>query len=367
MAKSSNLTTEVIENGKSKTSVFKCSSCGGEMVYSIKKRSLLCPYCDNEKEIVESYASKRLFEYATNSNELDDSVKAYFCPNCGGELELDKFEMVKACPFCGATNCVPMDDFKGLQPDSILPFTVDKDSALLHGQKWIKKRIFAPSKLKKDFNVDNFKGIYVPAFSFDTFTQSSYNARIGYKRTRTVQKDGQNVQETYIEWHEVRGQYDEPFEDEIIEATTQLDQKEMKHILPFDMDEALKYKREYVAGFVAERYDTTLNDSFSILKIELEKKIRSHIKEKLDADEIDYINIDTTYSDVKYRYSMLPLWLCRYIYKQKNYRYIVNGRTGKAYGKAPKSPIRVGIFSFFVAAIAIGIIVYVLFQMGILG
>ncbi|MCQ2603350.1 MAG: hypothetical protein MJ193_05425, partial [Clostridia bacterium] len=278
-----------LESGKNKTSVFKCQ-CGADMVYSIKKKMLYCPYCDNSKEIIDTYRQKRDYEIEKNGGTVDTSVKLYECPNCGGQLELDQFEMVKKCPFCGATNCLPVEDFSGLKPDSILPFEIDKDDALEHGKKWIKKKLFAPSILKKEFNVDNFKGMYVPAFSFDTFTQSRYDGRLGYKKTRTVMKNGERTEETYIEWHSVSGNYDKSFVDEIIEATTQLNQKEMNSILPYDIDEVVGYKREYVAGFIAERYDTPLDNSFSQLKIEIEKTIRQDIKREYDADEIDYLN-----------------------------------------------------------------------------
>ena len=49
-----------------------------------------------------------------------------------------------------------------------------------------------------------------------------------------------------------------------------------------------------------------------------------------------------------YKYVLLPVYVGNTEYKNKKYELLINGQTGKVYGKAPKSPWKV--FRFFASA-----------------
>ena len=44
-----------------------------------------------------------------------------------------------------------------------------------------------------------------------------------------------------------------------------------------------------------------------------------------------------------YKYILVPVWISSFMYKGKNYQFVVNGQTGKVGGKAPISALRVAI------------------------
>lgn len=313
------------------------------MVYSPSEGKLHCPYCDSTRVVEKSVPVRRDFIEEQNKGVVWDEENTYQCPNCGGTVLLENFATATACPFCGATNIVKKENMPGLRPDSILPFAIEQKQAFERGKKWVSHRIFAPHKLKKDFKVDNFKGVYIPSFAFDAYTSSSYNGRLGERRTRTVGSGNNRRVETYIYWYYVNGTIALPFEEIMIEASTQLDQKELAKIAPYDMGNAESYMREYVAGFSAERYDTSLSDSFGIAKEQMDNTIRKAIIDKYHADVVGSLDVFTNYNNIKFRYTLLPLWVCAYKFKEKLYRFIVNGRTGKSTGKTPVSPVRVSL------------------------
>ena len=60
--------------------------------------------------------------------------------------------------------------------------------------------------------------------------------------------------------------------------------------------------------------------------------------------------MSTAYSDITYKYLLLPLWKSSYCYKEKRYHFAVNGQTGKVSGKAPISALRVAIACCALAA-----------------
>lgn len=345
------------------TAVVKCDSCGADMVYDPSRNAVCCSYCGAERTIDRRLCFKRSYDDCIRDGQvkLDDSL--YKCPNCGAQTTLAPFETAIKCPYCGATNMVELGDLKGLKPDGILPFKLSKDDALLAGKKWIKKKLFAPGKLKKSFSVKNFHGVYIPSYAFTTHALSSYEGRLGEIRTRTVGSGKDRHIETYTYWFRVQGTREDDFDDVAVEASTQLEQKELNSILPYDLENLEGYNKDYLAGFNAERYDTAINDGFDIAKDQIKASIRNKIISKHNADVVDYLNVNTTYTDTKFNYMLLPLWVCAFAYRKKTYRFLINGRTGKSTGKSPVSPLRVCLAIFI--PILIAVILYLVWTLSL--
>lgn len=325
------------------SAVVKCQNCGADMVYDPEKGALHCSYCDATRTIDKRVSYKRDYLSALDEGEVKFDNSTYKCPNCGADVKLAPFDTAIKCPYCGGTNVVELEDMKGLKPDSILPFALSQNQAADAGKKWIKKKIFAPIKLKKSFKVENFKGVYIPSYAFTTNADSTYDGRLGERRTRTVGSGKDRHIETYIEWYNVNGSTSNFFEDVAVEASTQLNQKELNKILPYDTDNLEAYNKDYIAGFSAEKYDTSLKDGFDVAKGQMDDTIRKRIIDGYGADVVDYLNVHTSYKGTAFHYMMLPLWVCAYVYRKKGYRFIINGRTGKSTGKSPVSPLKVAI------------------------
>lgn len=329
------------------------------MVYDPTIGALKCQYCDAMRTIDKRISFKRDYEKERLDGEVKFDDATYKCPNCAGEMKLSPFDTAVKCPYCGATNVIKLEDLKGLKPDSILPFALSKQQASDAGKKWIKRHIFVPNKLTKDFSIKHFNGVYIPSYAFTTDTESFYEGRFGERHTRVVGSGKNSHVETYVEWEHRSGTYRECFRDMAVEASTQLTQKELNKILPYDTDNLEAYNDDYISGFGAERYDTSLTDGFDIAKKQMSDKIRKKIIAKEGADEVDYLNVDTKYDNTRFNYMLLPLWVCAYVYKKKGYRFIINGRTGKSTGKVPVSPLKV-CFTVLSVLAAIALITFLI-------
>lgn len=326
---------------KSKTAVVKCENCGADLAWNATKATLACPYCDSEKEVEKRASNFRNYYDYTKEGYVEETSIVYLCPNCHAETTIDNFDTAMSCPFCGATNIVKGEALSGLKPDSILPFRLAKQDALNFGKKWMKKKLFAPSKCKKNFSPEKFKGVYIPNFSFNTDTVSTYAGQLGEYYYVTVGSGEHKHTERRVRWYNVSGELDKSFKDLLVECSTHIDQKQLGKISPFDLVSNEAYREEYLAGYAAERYNTSLKDSFGIAKTFIEPSIRRDILARYKADTVGYLNVSTIYTEIMFKYILLPVWICSYKYKQKLYQYIVNGRTGKSTGKSPVSPLRV--------------------------
>lgn len=350
---------------KTDADVVKCPNCGANMQFDAEKGVLACPYCDGTVAVKVTQSSERDYFRFADEGETDDTSISFRCPNCNALTVFSQNETAHECPFCGSTCIVAQDQIPGLKPDSLLPFSISRENALDCGKKWIKKRWFSPAKLKKSFVVDNIRGVYAPCFSFTCDTYSRYEGRLGERYTVVVGSGKDRHTETRIRWFNVNGDLNQIYPNVIIESSSRLDQKTMDKMGNYDVDAAVSYKEEFLAGFSAERYDNSLKSCYGIAQGKVDDQIRRDILSRYKYDVVDHLNVDTTYRAVRFRHILLPVWACGYAYKEKLYNFFVNGRTGKSAGKAPLSPIRVALAVVFGLAVLAGI-AYLVIQSGVL-
>ena len=89
-------------------------------------------------------------------------------------------------------------EHRHIKPRAILPFALDERAANQAMSEWLGRLWFAPSGLQ-DYSRKGRKmeGIYVPFWTFDADTRSSYRGERGqvYYETRSVTRNGKRVQE----------------------------------------------------------------------------------------------------------------------------------------------------------------------------
>ncbi|MGN0795626.1 MAG: hypothetical protein ACI4MT_01560 [Christensenellales bacterium] len=349
---------------RDKSEVVKCTACGADMVFDIASGRLVCPYCGNANAVESKATPSR--DYFTFKNEGAVSFEGIVvrCPNCDSEMEIADFSTATNCPFCGASNVQKTDTLPGLKPDSLLPFKVTKEEAIEIAKKTVKKKFFAPGKLKKSFNAEHFNGLYTPVFLFDAGSKSSYNGRLGEYYYVTVGTGENKRTERRVRYINISGNYERNFNNVAVEASSNINQAELNKLMPFDYDNQVAYDSKYVAGMQAERYNTSLEESFSVAKNGMDGIIKQEILAKYKYDFVDYINIDSLYKPVRFRYSFVPLWICAYKYRKKNYRLFVNARTGKSYGKFPKSFFKI-LFLILLGLGIVGALIYLFVFSGV--
>lgn len=346
------------------TDRFPCPSCGGNMVFDPATQSLKCPYCDRAIEIVNK--QEEIKEYDIETAEQSASTnwgrekRIIKCESCGAQTVLDENSTAQFCAFCGSSHIVKQDESAGIVPESLIPFKITKDNALTQFKQWIKKRYFAPRALKNEYKNQKLNGVYIPCWTYDSNTYSNYTAEAGtyYYVTETdwVEENGQRKMVTRqvrkIAWHFVSGSYSEFFDDVLINASNQVDERLMQKLEPFHLEQLIPYKPEYLSGFLAERYGVSLQEGWDKARSIMDDKIRRGIERQIHADEVRNLNVNTFFSNVKFKHLLLPVWVSAYTYNGKVYRYMVNGETGEVQGKAPVSALKVCLLILGILAVA---------------
>ena len=326
----------------------KCPNCGATIKFDPASGKLNCEYCgyscelpkaDDENAIVELD-----FEAEANKESFDwgQEKKSVECKHCGAVTIYDALETSAVCPFCGSTSVMPAANANSVSPGAVVPFSVTKETAGESFSKWLKKKWFAPKKAKKNARPDAFQGVYLPYWTYDTQTTSNFTAQAGYDR-KVKKKDGSY--ETVTDWKFVSGVYQEFIDDETVMASKRHEKSGVKDCEPFKLSKLVPYSPQVLCGFAAERYSIGLKEGWEkaqqSIKSKLSSHIESHVKSVWNCNRVSHVRFSTIYSNITYKYILVPAWISSFQFKDKVYQFAVNGQTGKVGGKAPVSALRV--------------------------
>ena len=349
------------------TEVNKCSSCGGNTVFDPSSGTLKCPFCGSEKEIATSRENTIELDFLQalekEDHSWDDEKRVFKCENCGAETLLDKDKVADFCSFCGSSHIAITDNHAGIKPALVLPFQITKDEAVEKFKVWMKKKYFAPSKLIQSYKLDHLAGAYIPYWTFDSQTNSSYVVQIGtyyyVTKTRTVIEDGKPKQVTEqvrkIRWRTEHGRYSKFFDDVLVKASRNVASGLIDKVEPFHLNGLVDYKTDYLSGFLAEKYSIPLKEGWNDAKVVIDDGITSGIHGRVHGDVVNIVSVSTDYDSITYKHILLPLWISSFQFNNKVYRFLVNGQTGKVSGKSPVSAVKVSIAVGMVIAIMIAI------------
>jgi len=338
---------------------FPCGSCAGPMAFDADSQNLKCLYCGSEQPIdgVLDEPVEHPFDGRGEDPEalLDWGTKqrAIRCEACGGETLVPAGQTTSACVFCGSPKVLAQDEVRSIRPESVIPFQLSRDEALVSFAAWKKKRWFLPNDFKKANVSSQLYGIYIPYWTFDTETYSVYSAEVGVYHYRTVTRtrvvNGKTetyaATERYTVWHRRSGDYDRSFDDILIPASGHYDGTLLEKLGDFRLGELRGYAPEYLSGFISERYSVTREQGWDRARGEAEGALDREIRRILGGDEIRSLRIRTTYDDVTYKHLLLPVWNANYVYRKKTFYYMVNGQTGTVSGRVPRSAAKIAAFA----------------------
>ena len=353
-----NIMSELTEDVTNK----KCPNCGATVTFDPASGKMHCEYCGYSCELPKPEEGNEIcemdFESAqhTDSFEWGQQKKSVQCKQCGAVSIYDALETAAVCPFCGSTSVMPAANENTLAPNAACPFAVTKQQAGESFTKWLKKKWFAPKQAKKSASPESFQGVYLPYWTYDAQTTSSFTARAGYDK-QVKDKDGNS--KTQTDWHRVSGVYQKFFDDVTVMASKRQEGSGVQACEPFDFTKMVPYSPQVVAGFIAERYSIGLKDGWEAAQKKIQFKLHSDISDYVrshwHANRTDSVNFSTLYNNITYKYLLVPVWLSSFKYKDKIYQFAVNGQTGKVGGKAPVSAWRVILAILIAAGIIAGL------------
>ena len=336
----------------------KCSSCGGHLYFSPEDQSLKCESCGGLEKIVFDHNNEK-HNYEVNSEikeehkKFAEENKVFKCSSCGANVVLNKLDIATRCPYCDSSIAIAEDVEIGLRPDSIIPFKFGAEKASKLYKDGLKKKWFLPSIFKKSPPMDEIKGVYVPCFSFDAKSHTVYRGRLGRNHTTTSRNGHTRTHTTYFS---ISGARDFEHHDILVETSSHIDQIVFNGIKPYNLKELVVYNDAFIRGYSLEHYDQALENCKKVANSIMEQTIRNQILSSYTYSFVESYSQNVSLSEEKYSYYIVPTYSVKYKYKGKDYLTYMNGQTGKVGGGLPKSPVKITFFVLMLIAILAGII-----------
>ncbi|NOD48218.1 MULTISPECIES: TFIIB-type zinc finger domain-containing protein [unclassified Ruegeria] len=335
---------------------FPCDQCGADYRFNPGDGNLTCDHCGHSEPISAGPwggASLRELDFdAAIADRLPDSeieeTRVLSCPNCAAQVEFDPNTHAAECPFCATPVVTDTGINRHIKPKGVLPFAFDERSAHQAMGDWLGRLWFAPNGLKEYARKGRkMQGIYVPYWTFDADTKSSYRGERGtvYYETRTVMRDGKRVQQQVpkVRWTPKSGRVARFFDDVLVLASKSLPKSYTDALEPWDLPALEPYQPEYLAGFRAEAYSVELREGYVEARAHMARVIERDVRFDIGGDRQRIHAVDTDVRDVTFKHILLPVWMAAYKYRGQTYRFVVNGRTGRVQGERPWSAIKITI------------------------
>lgn len=340
----------------------KCPMCGAtDISVNAKTGKLRCNFCRHEFEPekvqgMETDITKLEGEIMGSGTqdiaEETQNVITLKCSSCGAEVVIDTSESTQArCHWCRNTLSVNQQIPNGAIPDVVLPFNLTKAEAKEQIENFVgKRKFFAHPKFREEFTTDNIMGVYFPYMVVDVNSHAHFSGYGEHEVRRYIHERGNNRQTYYdADLYEVERDFDLTIEGLTVESSSDKLKRQsnktnnvINAIMPFDIENSVKYNANYLKGYTSERRDTNIDELRTLVDTQSKDIARFTANETLK--EYDRgVNWQVEQLNVKgkqWKTAYLPVWI--YSYQQKKgendsiLHYVaVNARTKETMGSVP--------------------------------
>lgn len=333
---------------------YQCPACTGPLQFSPQTGKVTCDYCGSSYELAEIEALyKEKDENAAQAAAAAESsvggewdlsglsddwgedgtgMKVYNCPSCTAQLICDETTAATSCPYCGNPTVVPGQFTGALKPDFVIPFKQDKDAAVAALKKHYGKRVFLPKAFTEKNHIEKIQGVYVPFWLFDAEAQGSAN----YQASRSVTFTRGDYRITETSHYFVSREGTLSFERIPVDASSKMPDGHMDSIEPYDYSELKPFSPAYLPGFLADKYDVTVEQSQARADTRCEGTMESELRNTVHG----YTTVVPTGQSIRLRrgkvhYALLPVWLLHTKWNGQDFLFAMNGQTGKMAGDLP--------------------------------
>ena len=273
------------------------------------------------------------------------------CSSCGAEVVIDTAESTQArCHWCRNTLSVNQQIPNGAIPDVVLLFNVTKAEAKEQIENFVgKRKFFAHPKFREEFRTDNIMGVYFPYMVVDVNSHAHFSGQ-GEHQVRRYTRGTGNDRRTYYDadLYEVEREFDLTIEGLTVESSSDKLNKQsnktnnvINAIMPFDIENSVKYNANYLKGYTSEKRDTNVDELRPLVDTESKDIARFAANETLKEYDrgVNWHAEDLHVKGKQWKTAYLPVWLYSYQEKKNEnsiLHYVaVNARTKETMGSVP--------------------------------
>lgn len=311
-------------------------NCGGNVVYDPKKKIMSCLSCGGEE-----------------CQEIVPAQEPTICVNCGSQIPYTEFQSAGRCPSCGTY--LLRDNFVEYPygADVVLPFKISKYEAEDKLKNEFGKKLFIPGTFLSRKTLEKLRGVYVPFWLYDFDSDIDYHA-IGTKVRSWTSGDKRYTETSYFD---VARKLHVNYEGIPVDASIAMEDGMMDLMEPYNYGELISHDNKYLSGFEAETYNMTPDQAAPRAQEKADKANHGWVAKTTDGyATLTGERMNSRNKQTASRFALMPVWIYEYRFQGKNYKFYVNGQTGKCVGTAPRSAKKaIGLTALTFAASMAGI------------
>lgn len=347
---------------------YKCPNCGADMAFDAKTGMLRCASCgrtDNIEQMAGSKTQGGDYKYEMDEDDINAANSAfendyadasdtdepshhntfeegeaveYHCNNCGAIIITDPQTTATTCSFCGA-GVVLSDRLSGnLAPAKLIPFTINREQAQEAFKKWCRKGLLTPRDFMTADRIKNITGIYVPFWLYDMNGRGEAEATCTRVRTYSV---GDWIY-TETKYYHVYRKVDLNYSRIPCDASKKMEDGMMDKLEPYQYVSLKDFEMPYLAGYISEKYDFDDEQMLPRIKERVNNYVQNYIRSTVSGyTTVNFHRMDLNIRKKHADYTLMPVWMVCYDYKQAEHIFAMNGETGKVVGKPPLSKAKI--------------------------
>lgn len=364
----------------------KCPKCGAtDISTNTQNGKLRCNFCRYEfepekitgmEENIKNLEGQIIGSGAQDIVADTKDILTFKCSSCGSEVVIDTSSQSGArCHWCRNTLSVNQQIPNGSVPDVVLPFTVSKENAKTEIEKFVgKRKFYAHPKFRQEFTTNNIMGVYFPYMIVDVNAHAKLIGQGEHKiREYTVGSDNDRKTCYDADLYHVERDFDITINGLSIESNSDrlnINSKEktnniINSIMPFDIENCVKYNANYLKGYTSERRDTNIEQLKTIVDTQAKDIARYAANDTLGEYDrgVAWANEQFDIKGQQWRAAYLPVWLYSYQEVKKDKKLLhyvaVNARTKETMGSVPIHMPKLLLISFLIEIIGLLLMLFV--------
>ncbi len=327
-------------NDHQKVVEFNCPRCSGDSAFSAESGVLECKFCGYQQvpagAKVGRGADQQMFRATTlaaakegwGTNDRQDVV----CQNCGTRESVSADMLTHNCAFCGSSRVVQAETIQDvLRPSALIPVEIDQQQLEEILNDWFTASWLLPDKLNNLMaNVEPDR-VFLPFWTFDARSSADWRAEVGH----TVTTGSGKNRRTKTVWRWESGHVDLSFDNHLVSGSKRISKELTSNLGDYNMRGLVQYDPDFLAGSIAQAYDTKLDTAWRIGRNDFREITRKACRRQASSGKIRNFSMTLDFSEESWRYILLPVLMASYQFDNKTYRIVVNGQTGTIFGQRP--------------------------------
>lgn len=234
------------------------------------------------------------------------------CDACGGSVVYDAGREAARCLFCGSVALrADEGDEAILRPDVMLPFEVDRDTADRRYRRWARSSWWYPRPLRQ--LAVELSELQLPVWRFDASLETHW-AGLVRASTRSGSRPRSGVEHAELSTQ--------------IPASMGLREAELSALQPFREGAAVRFD----GGVPHEVPALSERAASGPARASLREEHRRRI---MQAHRLQRCHCSIHMRVREARLLMVPIYIGSFRYRDRPWRFVINGQTGKVIGRAP--------------------------------